>query len=136
MIESLECENNCQEYRTPTAPPADRNLPESEMLEGVRQLISCGVVWSTTQAQRPGPRDAGNATGARWPGSLQRICVRPHGHGFFSVPIADPFFNKLSDKMVNVGAVTLLRVMSIYITTVPLGAEIFLRATKTPGSVM
>jgi hypothetical protein len=30
----------------------------------------------TTQAQRPGPRDATIATGARWPGSLQRM-VRP-----------------------------------------------------------
>jgi len=31
----------------------------------------------TTQAQRPGPRDAPIATGAQWPGSLQRIgrCV-------------------------------------------------------------
>ena len=30
----------------------------------------------TTQAQRPGPRDAWIATRARWPGSLQRM-VRP-----------------------------------------------------------
>src|SRR5712691_4585026 len=30
----------------------------------------------TTQAQRPGPRDATIATVARWPGSLQRM-VRP-----------------------------------------------------------
>jgi hypothetical protein len=30
----------------------------------------------TTQAQRPGPREAWIATGARWPGSLQRM-VRP-----------------------------------------------------------
>ena len=33
----------------------------------------------TTQAQRPGPRDAWIATRARWPGSLQRT-VSPHGH--------------------------------------------------------
>ena len=32
----------------------------------------------TTQAQRPGARDAWIATGARWPGSLQRM-VRRHG---------------------------------------------------------
>gem|GEM_PF-6633218 len=34
------------------------------------------LVHLTTQAQRPGPRDATIATVARWPGSLQRI-VRP-----------------------------------------------------------
>ena len=33
----------------------------------------------TTQAQRPGPRDAWTATVMRWPGSLQRM-VRPTGH--------------------------------------------------------
>src|SRR4051812_14869123 len=33
----------------------------------------------TTQAQRPGPREAWMATGMRWPGSLQRM-VRHHGH--------------------------------------------------------
>ena len=30
----------------------------------------------TTQAQRPGPRGATLATGARWPGSLQRMVRR------------------------------------------------------------
>ena len=30
----------------------------------------------TTKAQRPGPRDAPIATGARWPGSLQRMVRR------------------------------------------------------------
>src|SRR6267378_8541263 len=30
----------------------------------------------TTQAQRPGPREAWIATGARWPGSLQREAVK------------------------------------------------------------
>jgi hypothetical protein len=34
------------------------------------------VTGLTTQAQRPGPWEAGMATGARWPGSLQRM-VRP-----------------------------------------------------------
>src|SRR5438034_1195364 len=33
----------------------------------------------TTQAQRPGPRNAPIATWTRWPGSLQRM-VRPHRH--------------------------------------------------------
>src|SRR5438309_1800741 len=34
------------------------------------------IVCLTTQAQRPGPRDAWIATWTRWPGSLQRM-VRP-----------------------------------------------------------
>ena len=33
----------------------------------------------TTQAQRPGPREAWIATRARWPGSLQRM-FRHHRH--------------------------------------------------------
>jgi hypothetical protein len=39
-------------------------------------VLRCAWNGLTTQAQRPGPRDAWIATGARWPGSLQRM-VRP-----------------------------------------------------------
>ncbi len=38
-----------------------------------------GINGLTTQAQRPGPRDAWIATATRWPGSLQRM-VRPRFH--------------------------------------------------------
>src|SRR6266568_993691 len=41
-----------------------------------RISLRVGIRRLTTQAQRPGPRDAWIATEARWPGSLQRM-VRP-----------------------------------------------------------
>src|SRR6266487_3571722 len=41
-------------------------------------LIESNINGLTTQAQRPGPRDAWIATGARWPGSLQRMVRRQY----------------------------------------------------------
>ena len=52
----------------------EESMPSSGRLDFMSQL--------TTQAQRPGPRDAWIATGARWPGSLERmvrpLCVMSH----------------------------------------------------------
>src|SRR5438093_10118697 len=47
--------------------------PEEELEEQI------DAARRTTQAQRPGPRDAWIATWTRWPGSLQRM-VRRHYH--------------------------------------------------------
>jgi len=50
----------------------------SSLLQCYDKLGGCHDLDSrlTTQAQRPGPRDAWIATVMRWPGSLQRM-VRP-----------------------------------------------------------
>src|SRR6266446_7351313 len=53
--------------------------------------MSSLLAYLTTQAQRPGPREAWIATGARWPGSLQRMVVtwfvRLHRVVFSDMPI-------------------------------------------------
>src|SRR4029077_18314807 len=50
-----------------------RRSPHSKTRPRTRRVLQNGL---TTQAQRPGPREAWIATTARWPGSLQRM-VRP-----------------------------------------------------------
>src|ERR687890_19664 len=52
-----------------------RSKRTAAMKRSVKVLMACESRL-TTQAQRPGPRDATIATGMRWPGSLQRM-VRP-----------------------------------------------------------
>jgi hypothetical protein len=42
----------------------------------LNRVVHHGLINLTTQAQRPGPRDAWIATGARRPGSLQRMVRR------------------------------------------------------------
>jgi len=47
---------------------------EQNIVANISVMVISGL---TTQAQRPGPRDAAIATVMRWPGSLQRM-VRRH----------------------------------------------------------
>ncbi len=59
---------------------AERNEKHTEKYEDYLRWLYGELKAShlTPQAQRPGPRDAAIASGARWPGSLQRM-VRHHG---------------------------------------------------------
>src|SRR4051794_6108024 len=67
----------CNTYYRATRTPGKRHHKQNENGGGKSHGV---VMWQdrpVTQAQRPGPRDATRATGARWPSSLQRLVRTP-----------------------------------------------------------
>src|SRR6266480_4341965 len=77
----LHCQEGFRPWTVAFPPPVQRLLPwntcrERQGLVRFPTLSSgeCDFMSQlTTQAQRPGPRDAWIATWTRWPGSLQRM---------------------------------------------------------------
>jgi len=79
------CQQICQQKRGERVKTGFAELEmiglvsDEETLENIEDLRLIGWLLKpagedrTTQAQRPGPRDAWIATATRWPGSLQRM---------------------------------------------------------------